>query len=441
MRRKLTAWTALALALALYASAASAQVQGLYYREVVKDGRVYVFNTPEKLKAWEASGDMGAAVTLVGRGANGETLVAENDTAIDLYLFKHNLEPYERPTPKPAAPPAPSAYPKTTIGGRIFADFTSKTNKDEGAGSKSSDSGVGVDVKRFYFAAQHDFDSTWSVKFVTDIGDQGSKRYDVFVKNAFLQMKVRPEATFRIGAADLPWVPFVEGLQGTRYLENVLIDRLGFGTSADWGLHFLGSAADGKLGYAFSAVNGKGYSNPGRTKSVDFEGRVSFEPVKGLTLAVGGYTGKLGNETFTTSAKHTAQRLDALAAYANDRFRVGAEYFSADNWKTVASTSSDKSDGYSGWFGVNFTKQLSLIGRYDDVKPSKDLKPALKDTYYNLGLQYQLTKNIAGVLAYKHEEVKGGTLAVSNGTIGSTNLAVNDKGKYDEVGVWFLYNF
>ncbi len=443
MRSKLIALFALCVVtLGLAAASAGAQVQRLYYREVVKDGRVYVFNTPERYKAWQASGDMGAAVTLVGRGQNGETIVAENETAIDLYLFKHNLEAYDGPTPAAApAAAAPSGYPKTVVGGRIYADLTSKTNKDEGAGTKSNDSGTGVDVKRFYFGVQHDFDATWSAKIVTDIGDQGQKRYDVFVKNAFLQAKVRPEAIFRLGAADEPWIPWVESIYGMRYFEQTLIDRTGFGYAADWGLHFLGSAANGMVGYQFSAINGKGYSNPTRTKSMEFEGRVNFSPINGLYLAVGGYTGKLGNETDTTPAQHTAQRLDALVAYNNDHFRIGGEYFSADNFRTVTSTSTDKADGYDGWFGVSFTKEWSVIGRYDHVKPSKDLKPALEDTFYTLGVQYQVSKNIAGVLAYKHEEVKGGTFSVGGNTIGSTNLAVSDQGKLDEVGVWMVYNF
>ena len=95
----------LALVIVLAAAPiASAQVMGLYYKEVEKDGRVYVFNTPERFKSWSESGELGTAITMTGIGANGETVVAENETALDLYLFRHNLEGYDRPTPKPATP-------------------------------------------------------------------------------------------------------------------------------------------------------------------------------------------------------------------------------------------------------------------------------------------------------------------------------------------------
>lgn len=107
----------LALVFALTATAAMAQVTGLYYQEVEKDGRVYVFNTPEKYQLWQQSGDMGVSLTLVGRGVNGETVVAENETAADLYFFKHNLPGYDRPTPKPASPAFDVSWKdgKTTI--------------------------------------------------------------------------------------------------------------------------------------------------------------------------------------------------------------------------------------------------------------------------------------------------------------------------------------
>ncbi len=90
-------------------SAANAQVDRLYYQEIEKDGRVYVFNTPERYRLWQQSHDMGTAITLIGEGVNGMTIVAENETVVDLYLFKHGLPGYDRPTPKPAPPTVPTA--------------------------------------------------------------------------------------------------------------------------------------------------------------------------------------------------------------------------------------------------------------------------------------------------------------------------------------------
>jgi hypothetical protein len=415
-------------------SVAMAQVTGLYYQEVEKDGRIYVFNTPERYKSWQDSGDMGTAITLLGRGPNGETVVAENETAMDLYLFKHNLPAYERPTPKP---PAPAEFPASKFGIRVFADASSKSNKDEATGNKSNDSGVGIDVKRTYLTFTHQFDKVWSAQFQSDIGEQGARRFDVFVKKAFIEARFTPMATLRLGSADTPWVPYVEGLYGLRYIEQVITDHLSFGTSAEWGFHVLG--ANPLWGYYLTVGNGRGFSNPSRSKTVDFEGRLSFTPVKGLNLAVGGYSGKRGQDTDQAPARHTATRGDALIAFNTDRFRLGGEYFQARNWNNVTTVATDKSDGFSTWAQFNLNPKYSLFGRYDTAKPSKDLKPNLKFTYYNAGWQWTFNKAFAASLVYKYADVEGGTLGTGNGTIGSVNP--REKGKYREIGVFTVYNF
>lgn len=425
----------LALALALTAASVTrAQVTGLYYQEVEKDGRVYVFNTPEKFHSWESSGDMGVAVTLIGRGPNGETIVAENETAMDLYLFKHNLPAYERPTPKPSKA---ADYPANKFGIRVYADASTKSNKDDATGVKSGDSGTGVDVKRTYFTFTHQLDPVWSATFQSDIGDQGAKRYDVFVKKAYIEAKVTPLAVFRLGSADTAWIPYVEGIYGLRYVEQTITDHLSFGASADWGFHITGSSP--LVQYQISAENGRGYSNPSRSKDVDFEGRISLTPVKGLNLAVGGYSGKRGLNTDAAPAKHTATREDALVAYNADRFRIGGEWFEAKNWNTVTSAATDKSDGYSLWGQFNVNPTWAVFGRYDSSNPSQDLKPKLEWTYYNAGVQWTVNKAFAASLVYKYAEVKGGTVGTGNGTIGSSNP--NAKGKYSEFGLWTVYNF
>jgi len=425
----------LALALALSAAPiARAQVAGLYYQEVEKDGRIYVFNTPERFHSWEQSNDMGTAVSLIGRGPNGETIVAENETAMDLYLFKHNLPAYERPTPKPAKP---ADYPANKLGIRVYADATTKSNKDDFTGAKSSDSGVGVDVKRTYFTFTHQFDPVWSAVFQSDIGDQGARRYDVFVKKAYVEAKVSPLAAFRLGATDTAWIPYVEGIYGLRYVEQTITDHLSFGSSADWGFHVTGGTP--LVQYYVSAENGRGFSNPSRSKDVDFEGRLSVTPIQGLNLAVGGYSGKRGLNTDAAPAKHTATRQDALVAYNTTFFRVGGEWFEAKNWNNVTTVATDKADGYSIWGQVSFNPTWAVFARYDNSNPSKDLKPKLEWTYYNAGLQWTVNKAFAASLVYKYAEVKGGTVGTGNGTIGSTNA--NSKGKYSEFGLWTVYNF
>jgi hypothetical protein len=334
---------------------------------------------------------------------------------------------------------AGGARADTSINGVVFADFSYKQNQDKATNVKSSDSGVGTDVKRFYFTVTHEFDSVWSAQFQSDIGDQGSRRYDVFVKKAYVKAKLDPLFSVLLGSANTPWVAYVDEVCGYRWIENTLVDRLSYGSSADWGVHVNGATENKVFAYDVAAENGRGYSNPTRSKSVDFEGRVSSQPVPGLYLAAGGYSGKRGLDTYSAPARHTATRADLLAAYNSKLFRLGGEYFQARNFNNVTTVATDKSDGYSLWATINLTPAAAIFGRYDGAKPSKDLKPLLKDMLFHVGLQWRANKSFIGALVYKYEEVKNGSISTPNGTIGSASST--NKGVYSEVGVWTLYTF
>ncbi|MGD9843384.1 MAG: porin, partial [Steroidobacteraceae bacterium] len=219
----------------------------------------------------------------------------------------------------------------TKVSGKAFIDFTNKSTD----GNVATD-GYGVDVTRFYVDIKHTFNDVWAADVTTDFQYSSAvSATEVFIKKAYLQGTFSDAFTLRVGSADMPWVPFVEDLYGFRYFEKVMIDRTGYGTSSDWGVHAFGKAADGMFSYAVSAVNGNGYKNPTRSKSMDFEGRISLVPIKGLTIGAGFRSGKLGQDNETVTANlNTNSRFDAVVAYATDKFRIGAEYFDSKNGKS-----------------------------------------------------------------------------------------------------------
>jgi hypothetical protein len=293
----------------------------------------------------------------------------------------------------------------TSVSGKMFFDFTNINDKNSDKG-KTDKSGFGLDVKRFYLGINHKFNDVWSANLTTDFNYASAiGQTSLYVKKAYVQGKFDDAAVLRIGSADLPWVPFAENYYGFRYVENTLIDRLKYGTSADWGLHLGGDVGASKsLNYAVSVINGGGYKNPSRSKSVDFEGRVGFVPFENMIVAVGGYSGKLGKEVESTLNSNTAQRGDLMVAYADKTIRLGAEYFTAKNWNNVLSPLSDKADGYSLWGSIALSDDIALFARYDNAKLSKNLDRKAKDTYYNLGLQYQVTKGFKLAGVWKHED-------------------------------------
>lgn len=343
----------------------------------------------------------------------------------------------------PVARAEEGSTPTTVISGKAFADLSYRENVDKGT-DRAADKGNGtsLDLKRFYLGVDHAFDEVWGARIRTDVGNLVNGKLDVFVKHAFVEARVAPELTLRAGAADLPWVPFVEDLYGFRYVENVLIDRTKFGTSADWGVHAGGKLGGGVASYAVSAVNGRGYGDPTRTQAPTVEGRVSVAPVKGLTFGVGGQAGKLGQNVVGTATPRTATRIDAVVAWVSSEVRVGATGFVAKNYAKGIVTGTDPEDkaaGASAWASFAILPRLTLFGRGDYVQPKRDTRSSLKDLYLNAGLQVKPAKAVDLALVHKYEQVKDGTFAVSNGTIGSA--VPGEKGTYNELGLFAQYSF
>ncbi|MFO1260088.1 MAG: hypothetical protein U1E68_03285 [Sphingomonadaceae bacterium] len=331
----------------------------------------------------------------------------------------------------------------TKISGRMYFNISGETEKTNGTKPVN---GHGFAIKRFYIGIDHKFSPIFAGNVTMDIdnviGNNNSNLVGkgFYVKKAYLQAKFRPELMVRLGAADTPWVPYAEGIYGYRHLEKVIADLHGFGTSADWGVHVGGDIAGGLISYAVAAVDGAGYRDPKFSKTVDLEGRVSLN-YKGINAAVGGYTGKLGNNTqanqLANTFYRTATRFNALLAYkgklSDIDFTLGGEYFTAKNWKIKTTAAEDKAEGYSFFASVTPVKQWSVFGRYDYIKPNKDTKPTKKGEYFNVGVQYSPAKIVDLALMYKHYTGENG---FTGGDLKTASIAPDTESKRDEFGLF-----
>jgi hypothetical protein len=382
--------------------------------------------------------------------------------------------------------------PSTTVGGQAFFDFSHISLQNENAAGQKIDAGptgTGFDIKRFYLIADHKFNDVWSADITLDaqystastttvttpsgtttaLTNQNSSGgvTEVMVKKFYLEGKFSDLFVVHAGAYTSPWAPFVESLYGYRYIEKTSTDRLGFAQTADWGLNATGKFGPaGMLGYSFSVVNGAGYKNPSRVKSPDYEGRISVVPVKWLTVGAGFYAGHLGQVTATNQdfKYRTAMRYNGVVGVNLAGVRAGVEYFSAHNFKTVNNlansvygTSSvvgstataipvaDTADGESVFASYSINSQLSVFGRYDHTKLSKDVAPNLKDDYFNVGVAYKPLKTLDLAFVYKNEKIENGTNTISGGdangsyTIGGAN-GTRD-GHFDEVGFYAQWSW
>ena len=103
-----------------------------------------------------------------------------------------------------AALPASAADEEsTTLSGKMFADFTNIDAKNDDV--KTAANGTGIDAKRFYLGATHNFDKVWSVNVTTDFNYvSNDSETQVYIKKAFVQAKLSDALIGRLGSADLP---------------------------------------------------------------------------------------------------------------------------------------------------------------------------------------------------------------------------------------------
>ena len=386
--------------------------------------------------------------------------------------------------------------PNTTVGSLVYFDFGNISNQQNSNLSNHVDvapTGNGFDVKRLYLIVDHTFNDVWSANLTTDAqyvaapatitsttttknglttissttstANSGNVT-ELFIKRLYLQAKLDEAFIVRAGAYNSPWAPFVESLYGYRWIEKTTTDRLGFANTADWGVNVGGKLGASGLSYSLSAVDGAGHKNPTRTKTVDIEGRVSYVPIEGLTIGVGGYVGHLGQVTAANELndRNTATRWDVAIGYAIAGFKVGGEYYDAKNYKTVNNVTAglygtsavvaskipgvvpkDEASGGSVWVSYSFNEQYSVFARADDSKLSKKVLPGLKDRFFDVGAAYKPIKNLDVALVYKNEKIEHGTASISsadaNGSYAIGGSNANNDGKFSEVGVYAQWSF
>jgi len=415
----------------------------------------------EQLSAAQAKSAEDAAALQTNQDALATSLVAQSEgiNTMPAKIQKDVLAAVPKPKP--------SWADNTTISGRMYYNLSDVNQKTSNQG-KIANTGSAFEIKRFYLGIDHKFNDMFSANLTTDArynfadksttapsatvtgtnSGSGSNVNDVqlYIKKAYLQAKFSDLLTVRAGAADMPWIPFVDEQNGYRFVDKgVTENRYTVANSADWGVHALGKYS--YFSYAVSVVDGAGYRNPSRSNQMDVEGRVSATVPTAygtFTAAVGGYSGKLGlnqqqvaptpDNTF-----NTAQRANYLLNYTYGPVRIGGEYYTAKNWanKGVVTNftgntkvTGDKSEGSSVWASYQVTPLISVFGKSEFVEPNKavifpyDMK---KDQFYNVGINFEPVKIVDLALVYKHDKTNGNNAPVTTGIQSAT---------FDEVGLY-----
>jgi hypothetical protein len=287
---------------------------------------------------------------------------------------------------------------KLELSAKFFVNFTKGTTEGNGVlagnGVKQADA-IGVALDRAYFTAKYQFDDIWSMRITTDatIDTALSKQTNIYIKYAYLQGKFSDAFSVKAGVIDTPWIGYENKLNTHRYVYKSFTDFEKFDNSADAGVGIAGKLADGLFQYALAEVNGGGYSKIAKTGAVDFNSRLGFYPIKGLTFDLQFRDGYKGTKKWDVATQ--ANTPQGMITYGiGDNFRIATNYISQkSDDKTTGLTT--KSSGYDVWGYYNFNSDFGIFGQYDYLKDKKDGSVAEeKITRYIAGLEYTVRKNI-----------------------------------------------
>jgi len=334
----------------------SSWAQNMFYREVEKEGRIYVFAIAKEFQSFDKSGEMGKAITRTGYGPNGETMVFDSEDAINLYNFKHDKpgEVFQ----KPAEPPK-SEYPKWKISGLMFGDYYYFADHHD----PKYDNQQGFWMRRVYFTYEHNFSEKFYARFRLEANSNGllaGGNLNVFVKDAFLRWNYKGKQLASLGIAPALTFDTEEGFWGLRHIEKTPADLYKIDTARDFGLTFGGPIGGSGAGYAFQFGNDSGNgSETDKYKIVRFMGL--FDAKSGLHLEGNFNYGKRPAGQDRTTAK-------GLIGFKKPEFRVGAEYVyqKRDSGTASPDTSVDIWSAFGVW---EFKpKKADVFARFDDVK-------------------------------------------------------------------------
>jgi len=382
------------LPLVLLTMTAASGAQTIFYREVSRDGQILAFAGMAQYERWESSGEMGEAITRLGYGPAGETVVFDSPDAVNLYNFKHD-KPGEI-FKKPAAAPKPVDTFAIKLGTTIFTDFTHQdepkvTDADKHAVHKSE-----FEVRRAYVNVTGTISDLFSFRVTPDVAARQattisgtglpsdvkvSSSFDgsltIRLKYAFGQLNLDKlgawgkGAWIRLGQQQTPYVDFMEGIYRYRFQGTVFLERQGLLSSSDVGLsgHYDLPSDYGDLHLGF--YNGDTYTKAEANGQKAFQVRGTVRPLPRHAV-LKGLRAHAFYDHDSPVANGSRDRFVAAATFESRPLNLGLDYVRAnDKASGLPGADSVRSRGWSFWLNPRTTFGLEGLFRYDHYEPNQ----------------------------------------------------------------------
>jgi Phosphate-selective porin O and P len=412
--------TAGALLLSL-AMAASSWAQTMFYQELEKNGRIYVFALMKEFESFDKSGEMGKAITRLGYGPKGETVVFDSEDAINYYNFKHDKPGEVFQKPKEAPKPKEEAFFK--VGVTIFADYTYQDAPKITDTDKNTVSLSNFEARRAYINVTGNISDWVSYRVTPDVAARlvtsgtgastnvdGSALYRL--KYAFGQVnfdKVTTHGTWvRIGQQQTPFVDFMEGIYRYRFQGTIFEEREGFLSSSDVGVSgrfvFPNDYGDIHAGY----YNGDTYSKAEINDQKAFQIRGTLRPfpkvdvLKGIRL-----TAFYDHDSPIKNGERN--RFIAMGTFEHKYLNLGANYIDAKD-QSSPTKAEVKATGWTIWATPRTLAGFEALVRYDHLKPNKSVDAVKSRILAGVSYWLKVKAPLATSILVDYEKVDYDTL-------------------------------
>jgi hypothetical protein len=335
MRRGLVGVAAIVVG---FAVVTSSWAQNMFYREVAKDGRIYVFAIAQRFENFDKSdgAEIGVAITRLGYGPAGETVVFDSEDAINLYNFKHDKpgEVFAKPKEAPK-----SEYPNGKISGLAFGDFYYFSDHHD-----KFDHQQGFWLRRAYLTYEHSFNEKFYARLRLEMNSNGQLaggNLNPFVKDAYLRWNYTGKQQAILGISPSLTFDAEESFWGLRHIEKTPADLYRIDSSRDFGLTLSGPLGNAGLSYGFQFANDSGNgSENDKYKVVRFIGL--FDGKSGVHVEGNFNYGERPSGQDRTTAK-------GLLGLKKPQFRLAGQYLYQERKSGTADVPDTKIDIWSGF--------------------------------------------------------------------------------------------
>jgi phosphate-selective porin len=349
----------------------------LYYKEITKDGRIYVFNIAANAERFEKSGEAGIGITKPGVGPNGETVIGDNERALQLYFFKHGISEAVPDPPQPVQTvvwrdgktriTTDNAY--LEMSSRVQVRFTHEDPNDVvtlPGTTTAGDSKASWRIRRAKFKLEGWMIRSWlTYEMQANFPAVTGSNVGALLEDAAFDIDFsKGRGTFRlhVGQFKVPYGAQELTSSGSQqFVDRALVSN-SFFRGRDTGIALWGATRNNKLEWRFGAFNGNGLTRSvNDNRHMQYNARLMWQPNGSVVL---------NQRAWVTGALYSESDFESTTVPI---YAIALNYEKQNNFG--ATTGNDAKYNSVGLDGIYKFKGFSTNGMYQwlDRKAENDV--------------------------------------------------------------------